>query len=329
MQGITIAGAGALGRGLAGLLGQRNTVTLLARAQTADTLLEEGRLHIGGVQPIQLPLRAGIGAPGSVGVIADPEQMPPDDAVIFATKAPQLESFAIEVHARWRRSRGWVAGLQNGIGTEDLLVGKFGPSAVVGAATMTAAGRGPDGFSVTAISTTYFGELGGGVSERVSAMADAFESANLPVEVPEDIRSLLWTKCANTVGVFATSSLTRLDTGTILGNGHSVAAYLDLVGETAALARALGTQIGDFDGLPLRAYLTSPRADVIDAFVARARAAGAPSTLSYTSMARDIIEGRPTEVEYVFGDLVRRSEQVGLAVPRLALAYDLLSAMSR
>jgi 2-dehydropantoate 2-reductase len=137
----------------------------------------------------------------------------------------------------------------------------------------------------------------------------------------------LWTKCANTVGVFATSSLTGLDTSTILGRPHTVAAFLDLVGETAALASASGTEVGDFDGLPLRSRLASPRAEVIAGFVERADVAGVPPVLSYTSMARDLAAGRPTEVEYVFGDLVRRAQQLKVAVPRLEFAYHLIAAM--
>ncbi len=329
MQGITFAGAGALGQGLGALLGSSNAVTVLVRATTRDSLLRAGALRIGGARPIGLPVQQGPGAVGSIGLITDPSEIPTDDAVIFATKAPQLSQIAAEVGRRWRRRTGWVAGMQNAIVKDDLLIDAFGSEAVVGCATMTAAGRGTDGsIKITGVGTTYFGEFDGQPSQRVAQIADAFRLAGLPIETTDRIRSLLWTKCANTVGVFATSSLTRLDTGTLLGNAKSVATFLDLVAETAALAEAEGQAVSDFPDLTLKTYLSRPRGEVISSFVAKARAAGPAKTPSYTSMLRDVTAGRPTEVDFVFGDLVRRAEQHEVDVPRIRLAYQLISAMA-
>lgn len=328
MQGITFAGAGALGQGLGALLGSSNATTMLVRATTRDSLLHAGALRIGGLRPIELPVQQGPGAVGAIGLVIDPSEIPADDAVIFATKAPQLAQIAAEVSRRWRRRTGWVAGMQNGVVKDDLLFDAFGSDAVVGCATMTAAGRDADGsIEITGVGTTYFGEFDGQPSQRVAQIADAFRRAELPIETTDRIRSLLWTKCANTVGVFATSSLTRLDTWTLLGNANSVATFLDLVAEAAALAEAEGEAVSDFPGLTLRTYLNCPRNEVISGFVARARAAGPVSTLSYTSMVRDITAGRSTEVEFVFGDLVRRAAQHKVDVPRIRLVYQLISAM--
>jgi ketopantoate reductase len=41
-------------------------------------------------------------------------------------------------------------------------------------------------------------------------------------------------------------------------------------------------------------------------------------------MAHDVVSGRALEVDQIFGDLVRRAEDVGLAVPRLTLIRDIL-----
>ncbi|GAA4596991.1 hypothetical protein GCM10023194_70580 [Planotetraspora phitsanulokensis] len=60
---------------------------------------------------------------------------------------------------------------------------------------------------------------------------------------------------------------------------------------------------------------------MIRAFVERARESGPPSTPSYTSMTRDVMASRPTEVDFMFGDLVRRAAKVGVGVPRIALAH--------
>ena len=41
-------------------------------------------------------------------------------------------------------------------------------------------------------------------------------------------------------------------------------------------------------------------------------------------MAYDVVSGRALEVDQVFGDLVARAEQIGLAAPRLTLIRDIL-----
>lgn len=129
MQGITFAGAGALGQGLGALLGSSNATTMLVRATTRDSLLHAGALRIGGLRPIELPVQQGPGAVGAIELVIDPSEIPADDALIFATKAPQLAQIAAEVSRRWRRRTGWVAGMQNGVVKDDLLFDAFGSDA--------------------------------------------------------------------------------------------------------------------------------------------------------------------------------------------------------
>ncbi len=41
-------------------------------------------------------------------------------------------------------------------------------------------------------------------------------------------------------------------------------------------------------------------------------------------MAQDLLEGRPLEVDFVFGDLVARAKRAGVPAPRLTLVRDLI-----
>src|ERR1700744_4615649 len=115
---LGLAGAGAMGRGLAALLSASGTATtLLARPHTARDLIEHGELDLDGVAAGRVPIAAGPGAPGMLGVIADSAELPDGCGIMFATKGPQLDECVAMVTAglaRAGRSARWVAGLQNG-----------------------------------------------------------------------------------------------------------------------------------------------------------------------------------------------------------------------
>ena len=45
------------------------------------------------------------------------------------------------------------------------------------------------------------------------------------------------------------------------------------------------------------------------------------------SMHSDLVAGRSLEVEEVFGDLVRRARRLGVAAPKLELAYEVIKGI--
>jgi ketopantoate reductase len=101
-------------------------------------------------------------------------------------------------------------------------------------------------------------------------------------------------------------------------------AYLALARESATIAAAYGVAIGDDAGFPVRTYLDQPDGETLALFAesaARMRGGGGEP---YASMAYDVVSGRALEVDEIFGDLVRRAEAIGLAVPRLTLIRDIL-----
>src|SRR5580704_3519230 len=132
---LVLAGAGAMGRGLAALLSVSGTAaTLLARPHTARELIEQGELELDGVAAGRARTVAGPGTPGVLGVVADPAELPDRCGIVFATKGPQLGDCAEAVTAglgRAGRSARWVAGIQNGVLKDDVLAAGFGGGAVL------------------------------------------------------------------------------------------------------------------------------------------------------------------------------------------------------
>jgi 2-dehydropantoate 2-reductase len=222
-----------------------------------------------------------------------------------------------------------VAGLQNGVVKDELLAAAFGQSAVVGAATVLGAQRrAPGSANVSGLGTTFFGEFDAPTSARTERITATFVAAGLPSVLVTEIRSLLWAKFCNAIGIFGVSALTRLPSIEIFARRPLALTYRSLLEEAAAVAAAEGVTVSDFPDLPMRTYL-QPTPEEMAAEMGRrvrpVRAAGSPP--GFSSLAQDLAAGRQTEIEETFGDLVRRAHAHGIEVPRSELVYRIVSGL--
>ena len=343
---VTIVGAGSLGLVLAAALASAgHRVTLLARAASAAALRDLGVIRVSGQLVRAVPVGAlppepgkpnpgepnpGEPNPGEVAVSDDPRDLPDADAVLFTSKGHDLPQSIEEVADAWpveRRAGSFVAGLQNGVVKDELLAAAFGNGAVVGAATVLGAQRMSVGeATVAGLGTTYFGEFDAPSSARTELMAAALAGAGLPSVVVAEIRSLLWAKFCNAIGIFGVSALTRLPSVEIFARPSLALAYRSLLDEAAAVAAAEGVAVGDFPDLPMRTYL-EPTPDEAVAEMSRrvSRVPGRPP--GFSSIVQDLAAGRRTEIEETFGDLVRRAHACGLPVPRSELVYRIVGGI--
>jgi 2-dehydropantoate 2-reductase len=322
---ITFVGAGALAQALAVHLAGVAPVTLLATPRSSAAILGFPRIRLSGQAESARAVAAGPARePGTIGVIASPADLGATDNLIFATKGNQLAGAIDEVRPFFGGE--WVAGLQNGVQKDDLLIAAFG-EATVGAATLFNARRGgPGEIVVGGTGKTYFGDFAGHPA-RASGITDLVTASGLGGETPADIRSLLWTKCINAVGVFGVSALTRTASTDVMCTPDLVNAYLRFMREAADIAAASGVRVADFDDLPVATYLDTPREAMIEQIVTRTRA-NASGAKSVSSMAQDVLSGRQTEVDSTFGDLYRRASDLGVAAPMIELARDLLRGLN-
>lgn len=328
-QSLAIVGAGSLGQAFAGLLAANGqTVTLLATTGSAARLLRDERVHLRGVLSMEIAAAPAPAPAGVVGVTADPRDLPGDTGLIFATKGHQLSGAIDAVRAAWPATddrTSWVAGIQNGLVKDDLLAAAFGPERRVGAVTILGAQREADGgVAVMARGATYLGEMAGGSSPRVDTAVAILQAAGIPTEAAPDIQSVLWSKECNAVGVFGVSVLARTSAPGLGRKPDLVRAYLSLIHEVAAVAAAYRVRLGDYAGFSIKTYLDKPEDEVLALFASRVTALRAGQTESYPSMTQDLLAGRPMEVDQIFADVVERAARVGVPVPRITLARDLI-----
>jgi 2-dehydropantoate 2-reductase len=332
MQQVALAfvGAGALGQAFATFLAASDQpVSILVTEARAAQLHNDRFVRLAGVQELAIPIAAAPAPAGTIGITTDPAQLPAVEGLIFTTKAHQLPDAITTVCRAWKTSGdriGWVAGAQNGLAKDAMLIQACGPERSVGMVTSLSAQRDPDGrIKVRSLGMTYLGEFAGGGSSRVAAATAALNQAGIPTAVADDIQSVLWTKACHAAGIFGAAAVARASIPTLMASPDLARAYLALVRESATIAAAYGIAIRDYAGFPIRTYLDQPESETLALFAATAaslrRTGGSES---YASMAHDVVSGRALEVDQIFGDLVRRAEEVGLAAPRLTLIRDIL-----
>jgi 2-dehydropantoate 2-reductase len=154
------------------------------------------------------------------------------------------------------------------------------------------------------------GELVIEPSQASAAVAQALIAAGVPTEVSDNVRGALWAKLILNCAYNAVSAITQLPYGqTVAGEGVQDL-MRDVVAECLAVARAEGVQVaGDVQG-------------AVDKL-----AASMPSQLSST--AQDLARGKPTEIDYLNGLIVKRGAALGIATPANRVLWALVKLMER
>ena len=142
-----------------------------------------------------------------------------------------------------------------------------------------------------------FGALQPAQRPALEAFAAACQRAKVQVELVDDMRRVMWEKFVFLVGMSSLTALTRLPVGVVRADAELRRLLQQVMDETAALARAEGVALAD--------DFVARQMAVIDGLPAQAKA----------SMANDLDAGRPLELPWLAGAVVRRSERAGLQAP--------------
>jgi 2-dehydropantoate 2-reductase len=297
-----VAGVGAVGGFLAARLADEgHDVTVLARPHRAADLRKQGlRVTSAAGDRTYWP-----------GVVTAPEVGPGYDVVLLAVKSDALGAVMDDIAPAVTPSTSIVPFL-NGISHVERLTARFG-AAVLGGVLKVVTQLGDDG-RIQVLAPAFeleLGELDGAASERVTRLAAAFRDAGAEVTVPADIVGAMWAKWVFIAAIGAVTSLMRAPAGDIVAVPGGERFARSVLAEAAAVATAAGHPVPGGQLQVAAESLTSP---------------GSPAT---SSLSRDLVAGRPTEVEAVLGDLAARARATGVAVPLTELATLALRVHNR
>lgn len=240
--------------------------------------------------------------PASVGIV---------DLVIVGVKAWQLPDAARGMKPLVG-SETIVLPLENGVEAPGILAAELGREHVFGGlCAIVSMIEAPGHVRHAGIAPIIrFGELDNSRTERLAAVERVFSQApGLSVEVPDDIEAAIWRKFVFIAAWSSVGSITRAPIGAIRSIAGTRRLLHDVLAEAVAVGRARGVRLAD---------------DIVDATMAFFDSVAPGST---ASMQRDVMAGKPSELEAQTGAIVRFGEETGVATPVSEVIYHALLPM--
>lgn len=298
---IAVVGAGGAGGYFGGRLAQTGyDVTFIARGEHLRALSQEG-LRVESIN--------GDFAVSPVQATDNPEDIGAVDLVIMGVKAWQIPATAARLSLMLGPDT-LVLPLQNGLEASSQLAEVLGPSPVLGGlcaiySFITAPGCirhiGIDP-SVT------FGALHPGQVGRLDAVQAALQKAGITANIASDIRVPLWEKFL-VLRWGVVGAVSRVPAGVL----RRLPPARDMIDRASREV----LDIAKTQGIDMPADALQRSSALLDSLPAGAT----------TSLQRDVMEGRPSELDAQAGVLVRLGEKVSVATPLHAFIYHSLLPM--
>jgi 2-dehydropantoate 2-reductase len=299
MMRIAIIGAGGVGGYFGGKLANGGAdVTFIVRGATLEAMRTRG-LRVDSIK--------GDFVIDHPNVTDDPASVGNVDAIFVTVKAWQIAEAAEQIKPMIGENT-MVIPLENGIDAADQLAAIVGREHVLGGlcgivSFIAAPGHirhaGADPFIM-------FGELDNRRTPRAEQLRDECLRAGVQADIPSDIHHALWSKFVFIAAMSGLGAATRVP----IGGWRSMPETRDLatraIAEIVALAHARGVDLG---------------AEAINRTLARFDALPPDAT---SSLQRDIIDGRPSELEAQLGAVVRLAQATGVPTPVCEMLHALL-----
>jgi len=252
---------------------------------------------------------------------------PPYDAVILAQKTNGLEQTCRELLPALA-PRGFFLTTQNGLIALELARSLGGERVVPGCVLWGASMTAPGVYRLTA--TGPFLLQAGETPPRSEARA--LLSQVFPVKLCPDIAAALWAKLAISASFTSLGALSGLRFGRLAAAPDSRRLILALGEEVLRAARSQGVEPGTLGGgLNVGRFLqpaeeggyTAARKHLL------LRLMGWKHRRTESSMLDSLRRGRPTEIDFLNGLVVRTAEQAGLPAPWNRAVCRLVGEMER
>ena len=298
---VCVVGCGAVGSLFAANLAQLDDVEVWA--------YDLSQPHVDAINRDGLRLSGAGEVVGRLRATSDAAELPACDFGIVATKAMHTEpAIRATAHAF---ADGAVCTVQNGIGNEETVAAHV--QRVIRGTTFPA-GRivEPGHVQWDVKGDTSLGpfEPQPAPMEEVERLAEACTRAGMPTQAPADARGAQWRKVIFNAATNPVGALTRLTHGRVCEREPLRRLVTGLVDEGKAVTGAQGIEL-DADPEELIDHAAKPE-------------------IAYdhkSSMLQDVEAGRPTEVDWLNGGIVRFGAEHGVATPLNAAIWALVKGL--
>jgi len=319
---ICVFGAGAVGGNLATRLIAANIadISIVARGAHLEAIRTRGlTLQTRGTEINARPAAA----------TANPAELSPQDLVVVTLKAASVPEAADAIAGLlapegtalfvlngipwwWRYGQQGDGGTLKLLDPDGALWNRLGPQRVLGCTVYSTNKVAEPGLVVHSASDRWIiGEPDGSETPRLRSTVDLFVRAGLKALASNDIRMDIWTKLARNVAFNPLTALTRLDTGRLAGDPAIYALGAAMIDELVAVASAMGWNLAT----------TTNAIEIME--IARNSPVGRPSML------QDVLQGRPTEVEAILGQVSAFGTEVGVPTPSIDFVLTVMRGLDR
>jgi 2-dehydropantoate 2-reductase len=278
---VVVLGAGAVGCYFGGLLAMAgHRVTLIGRASHVDAIRARGLLlEMGGVTETV-----------TVEAATSAEGVDTPDLVLVCVKSADSADAGRQIAPRLGPLTILLS-LQNGVDNAERIAATAG-RAVVPAVVYVGTGMAGPGH----VRHHGRGDLLIGPSPASAEIARTLTEARIPTTVSDNIAGALWQKLIVNCAYNALSAVGRIPYGAMVEVEGAREVMSEVVSECVQVATALGVVLpGDI--------------------TARTLAVAAAMPQQFSSTAQDLMRGKPTEVDFLNGYVVRKGRELGIATP--------------
>ena len=297
MKRVAIIGCGAIGSLYAAHLARVAEVWAVVRREDHARELKERGLTVSGKRRFTAQVQAS----------ARPQDLPPFDLAIVATKATQTrEAFTPVAHLC---DHGAVISAQNGLGSEEVLSSLTAGPIIRGTTFMSGTRHGDCEVELELDQYTWLGPFEPTKTPfaLVQEAADLIIAGGLKAEALEDARPAQWSKLIFNASVNAVSALTGLPHSPHFADEKDVASLgrllHELIEEGKQVAAACGVQLHEdpWEMNKIGAQTNHP-----------------------TSMLFDVGHELTTEIDFLCGAIAREAERTGVSAPLHTALYRLI-----
>lgn len=296
---IAVFGAGGVGGYFGGRLAAAgNDVAFIARGEHLRSISTTGLVVTSAKDDLLINPAQATDDPASVGQV---------DLVMLGVKAWQVVETANAIEPMIGPDTV-VLPLQNGVEAYDQITSVLGPKHVIGGlCRIISFIEGPGHIRQIGFEPSVaFAEWDNRPSERVDQLLSVFAGAGIQVSAPPNFQSALWQKFTFISGYGGVGAVTRAPAGIIRSLPESRRMIEAGMQEVCAVAKARGIDMPS---------------DTVNRAMAGVDSLPEDGT---SSMQRDIIAGRPSELEAKNGAVVRLGRAAGVETPINSFVYNSL-----
>jgi 2-dehydropantoate 2-reductase len=278
---VAVIGAGAVGCYYGGLLLRAgHDVTFIGRQPHVDAINAHGLLLDTKSFKGHLPAKAA----------TDTTALNPPDLVLVCVKSADTEHAGRSLAGRLRPETSDLS-LQNGVDNAQRLHAVTGHAVISAVVYVGSEMAGPGH-----IRHHGGGDLAIGASPASAALAQTLEAAGVHTTIADDIEVTLWSKLVINCAFNALSAVADISYGPMLEVDGTRDVVTRAVQEAIAVARACGVAMPD---------------DLL------ANILNIPTMMpaQKSSTAQDLARGKPSEIDFLNGHVVRKGAELGIPTP--------------